>query len=214
MLFSCVQNGLQSTLVLLPGATRPKLLKDFKSTIITSAVWINPALFLAGTTEGEILSCALESTETYFGGSLNHTVKPLYTISGNDAVTGIITCLMTAKAGESNFSNANRRVVLAATKNRLLHFIGRDAEDNVDRVFSGYSSGSGIYQTVTTLKIEHSNFNVLSSDSQYASATATVDIQLNIFLCYLYISPSNPNSTFCEKIKLNQFFRLSHKKSY
>ena len=141
VLFSCVQNGLQSTLVLPPNSSRPKILKDFKSIIITSAVWINPSLLLVGTTEGEILSCSIESTETYFGGSLNHTVKSLYTISGNDSVTGLITCLMAAKSGDNNFSNANRRVVLAATKNRLLHFIGRDAEDNVDRVFSGYNSG-------------------------------------------------------------------------
>ena len=37
VLFSCIQSGLQSTLVVTTESPRPKLLKEFKSTIITSA---------------------------------------------------------------------------------------------------------------------------------------------------------------------------------
>ena len=87
VLFSCVQSGLQSTLVVTTDSPRPKLLKEFKSTIITSAFWINESMIIAGSTEGELFCCSI-STETYFGGSLNHSVSLLYSIPGKDSLTG------------------------------------------------------------------------------------------------------------------------------
>ena len=87
ILFSCVQSGLQSTLVVTTDSPRPKLLKEFKSTIITSAFWINESMIIAGSTEGELFCCSI-STENYFGGSLNHSVSLLYSIPGKDSLTG------------------------------------------------------------------------------------------------------------------------------
>ena len=133
-------------------------------------------MIIAGSTEGELFCCSI-STENYFGGSLNHSVSLLYSIPGKDSLTGpdsyfslvsensekiansnnlinhiiliraqgLISCVLSSKD-----SSKPKRVVLASTKNRLLHFIGPDSKESIERVFSGYSSGGNVIEFPST----------------------------------------------------------------
>ena len=60
-------------------------------------------------------------------------------------VQGLISCVLSSKD-----SSKPKRVVLASTKNRLLHFIGPDSKESIDRVFSGYSSGGNVIEFPST----------------------------------------------------------------
>lgn len=60
-------------------------------------------------------------------------------------VQGLISCVLSSKD-----SSKPKRVVLASTKNRLLHFIGPESKESIDRVFSGYSSGGNVIEFPST----------------------------------------------------------------
>ena len=85
--------------------------------------------------EGEIISCLIENTETYFGGNLGHTIKQHHIIK-NEAISGIVSCT----TGPAN----QNRIILAATNSKLVHFIGPNSRDNVDGIFTGYTTGSNV----------------------------------------------------------------------
>jgi len=135
IVFSALQNGLQQTLFLPVGATRVKLLKELKTKSVTAVAWISPNLIVLGTSEGEIISCLIENTETYFGGNLGHTIKHHHVIK-NEAISGIVSCT----TGPAN----QNRIILAATTSKLVHFIGPNSSDNVDTIFTGYTTGSNV----------------------------------------------------------------------
>ena len=106
-----------------------------KTKSVTAVAWISPNLIVLGTGEGEIISCLIENTETYFGGNLGHTIKQHHIIK-NEAISGIVSCT----TGSSN----QNRIILAATNSKLVHFIGPNNRDNVDGIFTGYTTGSNV----------------------------------------------------------------------
>ena len=109
--------------------------KELKTKSVTAVAWISPNLIVLGTSEGEIISCLIENTETYFGGNLGHTIKHHHVIK-NEAISGIVSCT----TGSAN----QNRIILAATTSKLVHFIGPNSSDNVDAIFTGYTTGSNV----------------------------------------------------------------------
>ena len=132
--FAVLQNGLNQTLYLPEGATRPKLLKEMKTKSVLSVAWISQFQMLFGTSEGEVILCQVESTESYFGGSLGHSIKVLHQM--DQAVSGLVTCTVSSTRTGTN------RVILASGSSQLAHFIG--PADDLTAIFSGYTPGSNV----------------------------------------------------------------------
>ena len=121
-----------------------KQIKELKNMSITAASWISSSKVIAGNSSGEIFSFSIDSSDWSFkGGSMGTAVKVHFQNEEKTPITGISSFTFEAN-GKKSFSSNSRRVVLAATTSNLIHFIGTDAVESLDQVFSGYMAGVNV----------------------------------------------------------------------
>ena len=134
--FSTLQNGLQHTMYMPPNKKRPDTIKDLKTKEVTSVAWVNKNTVIMGTADGDIWSCNFEDSVGFFG---SITTMKHYTIK-DESISGLVTCSLQPSVD----STKAKRLVLAATKQKLIHFIGPEIspETGLDKVFSNGCTGN------------------------------------------------------------------------
>lgn len=144
-IFSVLQNGMPCSLLWTSSSNRVKQIKELKNMSITAASWISSSRLIAGNSNGEIFSFSIDSSDWSFkGGSMGTTVKVHFESDEKTPITGISSFTFETQPGNKSFSSSARRVVLATTSSNLIHFIGTDAVESLDQVFSGYTAGVNV----------------------------------------------------------------------
>jgi len=131
-----------------PGKKRPDTIKELKTKEVTALAWINNNRIILGTADGDIWSANIEDSVGFFG---SITTTKHYSIP-NESISGLVTCSLNPSVDQSK----TKRIILAATKQKLIHFIGPEisSEINLDKIFSNGSTGSNVISFKTETNFE------------------------------------------------------------